>query len=261
MKTYIFACNDETMPECISQNLFGVNNSYVSDISPGDFCYLYNFSEPKTLYGLWKATSGCSWHDKQAWGGKYRRQVRVGLVSKTLQAFPFYTVKGLIGGGQNDPNNRKLSGSKAQNLLQYFASQYSSEVLFGLQLKPLEEDYRRKFPKQYLCEDGHEVRSLSEKTIDDWLYRHRIYHAYEPVIPIPEQLIPDFMVNRLTGEGVYIEFWGRLDDPIYRERMNKKYQIYAKHHFPVIEILPEDLQSLDWNFKNKLENKGIPLSS
>lgn len=260
MRTYIFACDAGTMPECLSKRLFGVNKSYVSDISQGDFCYLYNFSEPKILYGLWKATTGCAWHDKQAWGGKYRRQVRVELVSKTLQGFPFYTVKKLI---EISPNNItwKLYGEKAQNLLQYFASKYSSEVLFGLQLKPLEEDYRRKYPKQFMCEDGHEVRSLSEKTIDDWLYRHKIYHAYEPVIQIPELIIPDFMVNTLTGEGVYIEFWGRLDDPIYRERMNKKYQIYARHHFPFIEILPEDLQSLDWNFKQKLERKGIPLSS
>ena len=133
-------------------------------------------------------------------------------------------------------------------------------MLFGLQLKPLEEDYRQKFPPQYICDDGHRVRSLSEQAIDNWLYRHKIHHAYEPVIPIPEQLIPDFMVNKSTGECVYIEFWGMLDDPIYRERMNKKSQVYANRHFPLIEIRPSDLKNLDFMLWKKLEKKGVPVS-
>jgi len=107
---------------------------------------------------------------------------------------------------------------------------------------------------------GHRVRSLSEQAIDNWLYRHKIHHAYEPVIPIPEQLIPDFMVNKSTGECVYIEFWGMLDDPIYRERMNKKSQVYANRHFPLIEIRPSDLKNLDFMLWKKLEKKGVPVS-
>jgi hypothetical protein len=254
MKAYIFACNDETMGECLARNLFGVADNYVSDISPGDYCYLYNYSS-KMLYGLWKATSRSGWLARDAWRGKYRFQVRVELVSKTLNAVPLFSVKRLIQIGGN--YTWKLYGDKAQNLIQYFASKYSEEVLFGVQLKKIEEDYRLRYPAKFICEDGHRVRSLSEKTIDDWLFRNRIPHAYEPVVPVPEQLIPDFMVNTENGDCVYIEFWGMLDDPIYMERRKQKIEVYARHHFPLIELRLDDLQNLNFIFPRKLEKKNV----
>jgi hypothetical protein len=257
MKAYIFACNALTMGECFSLNLFGVAKPYVKDVSIGDFCYLYNYDERK-LYGLWKAQSGCSWHEKQAWGGKFRFQVRVELISKTFQSVPLYSVMSII---QVQGNiTWKLYGDKAHNLLQYFASKYSSEVTSGIKLNELEEDYRKRHPTEYMCDDGHRVRSLSEQAIDNWLYKHGIYHAYEPIVPIPEQLIPDFMVNTLSGECVYIEFWGMIDDPVYKNRMNKKVQIYSNRHFPLIELRPGDLKSLDYIFPKKLMQRNVPIT-
>ena len=117
--------------------------------------------------GVWKSTSGCEWHEKDAWYGKYKFQAKVERVSKALLALPFDTVTGLI--QVQGYITWKLCGDKAQNLLQCFASKYSSEVLFGPQLKRIEEDYRRKFPPEYMCDDGHRVRSLSEQAIDNWL--------------------------------------------------------------------------------------------
>jgi hypothetical protein len=38
-------------------------------------------------------------------------------------------------------------------------------------------------------------------------------------VPIPEQIIPDFMVKDSAGNTVYIEFWGMIDDPNYKTRM------------------------------------------
>ena len=43
IKIYIFACNNDTMTECIEKKLFGVKKDYVRDISIGDYCLLYNF--------------------------------------------------------------------------------------------------------------------------------------------------------------------------------------------------------------------------
>jgi hypothetical protein len=255
MKAYIFACNNDTMPECIIRKLFGDNKpKYVSDISPGDFCYLYNYDN-KILYGIWKATSKCGCHEKDAWGGRYRFQARVELVSKTLQELPFYSVKWLL--MINNQITWKLYGNKAQNLLQYFASEYAEKLLVGIKLTKLEDDYRLKYPAQYVCEDGHRVRSLSEQAIDNWLFRHKIIHAYEPVVPIPEQLIPDFMVHTEDGGCVYIEFWGMIEDPIYKDRMNKKCQVYAQKNFPLIELRQEDLKNLDFEFMKKLAKKNV----
>ncbi len=255
MKAYIFACNIETMGECLARNLFGDNKqTYVSDISPGDFCYLYNY-DTKEIFGLWKAITICGCHEKDAWGGKYRFQARVELVSKTLQALPFNSVKGILWVGNQI--TWKLYGDKAQNLLQYFASEYAGKLKTGIKLTSIEADYRLKYPADFICEDGHRVRSLSEQTIDNWLFRHKIIHAYEPVVPIPEQLIPDFMVHTEDGGSVYIEFWGMIDDPLYKERMSKKCQVYAQRNFPLIELRPEDLRNLDFEFQKKLLKKNV----
>lgn len=124
----------------------------------------------------------------------------------------------------------------------------------------LEEDYRSRFAAQYNCDDGHKVRSLSEKDIDNWLYRRKIAHAYEPVVTIPEQLIPDFKVNNSRNEDVYIEFWGRIDDPTYEARMNRKLALYSKYHFNLIEIRPDDLKNLNFILSHRLMQKGVVVS-
>ena len=121
----------------------------------------------------------------------------------------------------------------------------------------LEEDYRNKFVKQFNCDDGHTVRSLSEKDIDNWLWNRGIAHAYEPVVTIPEPLIPDFKIKNSRREDVYIEFWGMTDDPIYEARMKRKQALYSKYNLIVIEVIPEDLQNLDFRLSQKLMNKGV----
>jgi hypothetical protein len=65
------------------------------------------------------------------------------------------------------------------------------------------------------------------------------------------------MVNTPNGECVYIEFWGMLDDPIYMSRREKKIEVYARHHFPLIELRLEDLKNLDFIFPKKLEKKNV----
>ena len=254
MKIYIFACNKNTMTDCLRLNLFGIAKPYVSDIEIGDYCLLYNYDD-RNLYGVWKATSRCGTHKPRAWGGKFKFQVWVELVSKTYTSIPFDKLKSILCVGNEI--TWKYYGYKAQVLLQHYASEYASKIQFGERLLTFEEDYRNKFPAKFRCEDGHKVRSQSEQTIDNWLFNHGINHAYEPVVSIPEQLIPDFMVPSKTGGSVYIEFWGMFDDPIYKNRMMKKSQIYAKYNMQLIELRPPDLQNFDFIFTKELKKKNV----
>ncbi len=254
MKSYIFACNALTMNECLSRNLFGVAKPNVKDISPGDFCYLYNYDD-KFLYGVWKSTSGCGWHVKEAWEGKFRFQAKVERVSKSLERVPLNHVTSII--QVAGTITWKLFGEKSHNLLQYFAHQYDVAVQRGAVLSDIEEDYRKRYPKKFVCEDGHDVRSLSEQAIDNWLFRHGYPHAYEPVVPIPEQIIPDFMVKDSAGNTVYIEFWGMIDDPNYKIRMTRKCQVYADRNLPLIELKPSDLQNLEFILPQKLKQRNV----
>ncbi len=71
-----------------------------------------------------------------------------------------------------------------------------------------ELDYRKKWPADYRCEDGHYVRSKSEMLIDNWLYSHGICHVYEKAvfsITGSEQYICDFYVPYYD---LYIEVFG-----------------------------------------------------
>lgn len=90
----------------------------------------------------------------------------------------------------------------------------------------------------YECDDGHEVRSMSERAIDNWLHEHGIPHEYEP--PVANRFLADWRVG-----DVYIEFWGFPRDEEYRDRMAMKKDAYRAEDLELLELFPEDLDSLD----------------
>lgn len=117
MKAYIFMCNWETYNECISRNLFGVSQKYVHDIQIGDLCFLYQY-DLKIVYGIWAATSRCDWYEKEAWGGKYKHQVRVKQISESIIQVPFSNVQHII--EHSGAMIFKLGEAGSQDLLKCF---------------------------------------------------------------------------------------------------------------------------------------------
>lgn len=95
--------------------------------------------------------------------------------------------------------------------------------------------------------DGITVKSLKEKTIADYLFRHGVSYKYEKVVidpasnkPVakPDFYLPDF--------DIYIEYWGRLDDEKYSFDMRRKKQIYKKLNCKLISIYEKNIAYLDW---------------
>src|SRR5260370_2708830 len=196
MQIAIFLCSNETMGECLEKQLFGTGAPYGNQVRRGDLLSLYNFTE-RALYGFWSAASDSGTFDARAWEGRYRNQVRLAPGSKVIMQVPRYCLVNILG---DVPNwGQLIRGHKGHNLLQYFAHDYASETELGVSLQAVEEDYRIRHPANFFCEDGHRVRSTHEKIIDDWFYRRKIPHAYESVLALPGQLIPDFVVHR--GDG------------------------------------------------------------
>ena len=105
------------------------------------------------------------------------------------------------------------------------------------------DDFRSKYPAAFRTQDGHMVRSRAEVLIDNWLYMQGIVHAYERRLPIEEECYCDFYLPK--GKGVYIEFWGREDDPRYRDRQAAKRAIYAKYDLRLIELADAEIERLD----------------
>jgi hypothetical protein len=116
-----------------------------------------------------------------------------------------------------------------------------------------EKDFRKAFPANYLCNDGHNVRSISEALIDNWLYEHDIAHAYERKVPIEEEMYCDFYIKRCN---CYVEFWG-LEDKKYGNRKAKKIELYEKYTIRLIQLNSEDIKRLDDVFPQRLRKFGI----
>ena len=116
------------------------------------------------------------------------------------------------------------------------------------------DDFRKKYPANYRCMDGHYVRSRAEVMIDNWLYTNRITHAYERKLPIEQNVFSDFFIN----EGnVYIEFWGMESDEKYAARKKVKQKAYSDNEFDLIELNDKDLNNLDDVLPRKLLKFGV----
>lgn len=265
-RVFIFECNEHTQSDCFRLQLFGTHEPWALRVQVDDFCFLYNYTPGGNhfLYGVWAAQTVCACHEAEAWGGKYRNQVRVERVSQELVAVPRWSVKHIVEYpvGERIGVKHELDGDRAQNLLQFYASDFNLRVRSGLEVSRDDQVYYERYPRkeEFRCADGHTVRSLSEKAIDDFLSGRGIQHDYEYLVPIPEQLIPDFTVYTAERKPVYMEFWGMMNDPDYVERKTRKMEIYARYRFSPIELWRADLMDLSRSLLSKLRERGIQVT-
>ena len=266
-RAFIFECNEHTQGDCLGLKLFGTHEPWALRVQVDDFCFLYNFTPGGNhlLYGVWVAQSGCACHEPKAWGGKYPHQVRVERVSQELMVVPRWSVQHIVESsvGGTIQVKHELDFEQAQNLLQFYAADFNLCIRSGLETSRDDQVYYKRYPRkeQYRCADGHTVRSLSEMAIDNFLSSQGIQHDYEYLLPMPEQLVPDFTVYTAESQPVYIEFWGMMDDPDYVVRKTRKMEIYARHRFSPIELWRGDLVDLSQSLLPKLRERGIQVPS
>jgi len=93
------------------------------------------------------------------------------------------------------------------------------------------------FAKKSIANDGHKCDSLSEKIIDDWLYRRKIEHKINVPYPENNSLTVDFVVR-----NYWIEFFGLNGKVKAYDRLKKrKLRIAKKLNLHLIAIYPQDL--------------------
>lgn len=111
------------------------------------------------------------------------------------------------------------------------------------------QDYRRIYPMNFRCKDGHYVRSKVEVLIDDYLFDNQIIHVYEQRIineDNDEEYYPDFFLptlgrsqrDNLKTYGIYIEYFGLEDDEKYKATADKKLKYYNSQGYDVIVVRP-----------------------
>jgi hypothetical protein len=121
----------------------------------------------------------------------------------------------------------------------------------------------KKFPRGKIqTEDGHFVRSIWEKSVDDWLFTHHIVHGYDHEINIPDKrMLCDFYIPRnpqFQNGPIYIELWG-MKTKTYFNRKETKISFYEKHQLNLIQLLPEDMQNLLQVLPERLKKAGMKL--
>ncbi len=262
MNAYIFECNDVTGFECFERNLFGASAAWPLSVRTGDLCFLFNYyGREKHVFGVYQATcDGARDIVPEAWGGSYRNQVRVQLVSKERLAVPRANIGKIVTDPASMRVRNRLFGAPAQELLGYFAGSYAQGFEAGRKMDAMEEDFRLRYPRQFHCSDGHDVRSLSEQSIDEWLASHQVYHEYERLANVPEHLVPDFTVYSADRRPVFIEFWGMMDDPLYQQRRIRKCEVYHRHRCVLIELYQDDLRNLDFALRTKLMAHNVSVT-
>lgn len=145
-----------------------------------------------------------------------------------------------------------------------YAKYCNKEILIKIkncrEIVALDESYEG----YYECDDGHIVKSMAERDIDDYLFAHNIKHGYESALLLTDDngkkvtLHPDFCVfDPATGEPLYyIEYWG-YDESNRDYTKTKKYKValYEKAGITLINInAKSDQKTLKKNLEYKIKN-------
>jgi len=112
-------------------------------------------------------------------------------------------------------------------------------------INPMEFDQRT----EYYSLKGDRVRSRAELIIADILWENEIPYRYEMAYQIGSRTVyPDFTImNPLTGELFYLEYFGLMDDFDYRQKALTKIREYYKtpDAAKFIFIFESELVSMD----------------
>jgi|GEM_PF-4646733 len=96
------------------------------------------------------------------------------------------------------------------------------------------------------------VRTKPEMRIANYLYMHGIKFIYEPKLNIGHKTFyPDFYIPSIN---VYIEFFGWSHIPSYKERLQRKIDMYSKHHIQCIYLYLKGSRYLEIKLENELRN-------
>ena len=122
----------------------------------------------------------------------------------------------------------------------------------------LQENYTG---KEYITEDGHRVKSKSEREIDNYFFKNGIKHAYEKEVKLKNKygelisLHPDFCLFK-GKEKIYIEFWGYDENnESYTKIKESKLKIYEEAGITLINLYEKsDAKDIEAALEFKLKN-------
>ncbi len=114
----------------------------------------------------------------------------------------------------------------------------------------------QRFQKNFYSSD-------SEKIIADYFKRKNIAYEHQPSVKVDKLYLNHFNIpfSKITIEpdfylpefDVYVEYWGMIDDPKYKEEQYKrKKKLYEDNNLDLLSLYPKNLGNFDWDFTMKL---------
>lgn len=155
--------------------------------------------------------------------------------------------------------------NKTQNILNSIEKEEQLKTKAETQHKAKQQtncqnkDFRKQYPADKRCIDGHYVRSKAEMRIDNFFFYNRIYHIYESEYfshIIQKQYYPDFY---LPDYNLYIEFFGRKDKEYIRKKHEKIEAFRADTNIKFEYIEHFDYRKIESKLKEICLKYNIPL--
>ena len=137
----------------------------------------------------------------------------------------------------------------------------NSELRRRIEEYTANDDYRKRYPAQYLCESGHWVRSKSEREICNFLFQHRIRYVFEKEYVYNPKSYPYYPDFYLPDYNLFIEYFGIHEDPQYNEKTKRKLDIYSNdttHRFEFITFADDN--RLQERLREICQKYNIPLT-
>jgi hypothetical protein len=150
-------------------------------------------------------------------------------------------------------------GERLYNSIEYYENYFNIDISKFLNSeeeskREFKDDLNEKFPATFKAIDGHYVHSEAEQTIDNFLFRNGIIHAYEKRLPGDKCFYCDFYIpprNKIT-QSIYIEYWGMENNETYLEGKKAKLEIYKREQLQLIELTNNNLKNLKAYLTEKL---------
>ncbi len=141
-------------------------------------------------------------------------------------------IKNLIEKQGYIPSSKITERRLVHGAKKYFGSW--NKAIKELGFKPNSQKYVKRKTR---CLDGHISDSISEMTVDNWLYAHGIEHEKNKKYP-EGQLTCDFY---LPDYDIWIEYFGLFGNQEYQKTIERKKIVCEKHNLKLIEIYPNDI--------------------
>jgi hypothetical protein len=102
--------------------------------------------------------------------------------------------------------------------------------------------------------DGHQVSTLLQLRVCDWLYTAGLAHALHRALPVEETLSADFYV---PAAGLYIECWERDVPTADLTRRLRTRELCRELALPYLEVAADDMERLDDLLRQRLRECGV----